>query len=748
MTRFLLLILLSVFPHTIAKAEIPDDFRTEQIYLVADKTEYNIEDTIHIEGIVTCLANDHSIPYSRILYVELINPRTDSVVIRQKITCTGNGLFKTSILPELDIDRGDFFLRAYTRLMQNFSPETFALRHLTIGAPEPTDDGVIDDDIECQIVPMGNHLISETPQQIVALLTTHPGNPIQDQKLSLISSTGDTIQECHTSPSGYAVFNFIPRSGENYKLHFSAMGVNKIFPVSAPDSDGCHITGAISGHRLRFAIEGKIPESYRILSFDRCNGLSEISTKLPSGVTTLQHAPTGPVTIFLTNRSLEIISQISLLPKTDFNPKISVPDTLSVDSPVDLSLEVSSVDSVTILSHFVSDDSTLKPLAEYELAASDFDSPLPLPFRSLSSPEAAADFQAWLGTATFRRFNLADVTNRESPVYRYMPEQIMSISGIVYDDDNAKHPMKGGRLIAYNGANRMVSDTCVSKNGRFTVEVSDFKDGTEFFLQAINSKGVIIRGVIKIDDSTYPAIGNLPSVHRKKSRYANSSTTIDAEEKGNSPRSLPNITVNARAIQTVKRNDKKFYGARYFDQELFEKHNSITVLDALRRMGFIRVVQVKEEGGEDKVSYPYYQIQSTRIPTNLSAGAGEIPIIFDGTWMETKDSQFIFYLPVMQIESIEHLNAAEALIYTHRNFNGAILITTKRVGQTPSKDAKGLRCWPPGLAENSSEPESVLKAPNLPGNYRLVVDIVSHDGNVKSISRRVHVTPSSPARGD
>ena len=91
-------------------AQNPTDFRTEQIYLTTDKKDYNPDDTISIKGIVTSLAHGHSAPYSRVLYVELINPRTDSVVTRRKVMCNEKGLFRTTILPEPDADKGDYFL--------------------------------------------------------------------------------------------------------------------------------------------------------------------------------------------------------------------------------------------------------------------------------------------------------------------------------------------------------------------------------------------------------------------------------------------------------------------------------------------------------------------------------------------------------------------------------------------------------------------------------------------------------------
>lgn len=743
--KFILFLTSLLFFSRFGLAQLPTDFRTEQIFLTTDKVDYAKDDTIRVEGVVTALAHNHSAPYSRLLYVELINPRTDSVVARQNILCDEKGLFRTTFLSEPDADKGDYFLRAYTNLMRNFNSDAFALRHITVGAPTPPDDGVIDDDIQCRILPMGNRLIPDRPQQIAAVLLSPLGYPVTGQNLALVTAAGDTIEQRHTSASGYAVFNFIPRSGESYALRFSAMGVNKSFPVPDSDKDAYRIAGAISGQRLRFAIEGTTPPKHRIFSFDRSNGLSEISTSATSGVTDLNYAPSGPVTIFLTDNNLNIVSQTTLLPKTDFNPELSLADTVTVGSAADFHLSGINRDSVTILARFIPAKLATLPLAEADMQTSDFDSPLPLPVNSISKPEGTTDLQAWLGAATFRRFDLVQAVKNDSAVYRYMPQQTMSISGIVYDDDNAKHPMKGGRLVAYNAANRLVTDTCVAKDGRFTVDVDYFKDGTEFFLQAINSKGVLIRGVIKVDDTSYPAIGTLPTIGIGKKRYAESITEIDAEEKGGDSRALPNVTVKARVIRADKRIDKKFYGVRYVDYEFFEKYNSQTVLDALRRMAFIRVVLVSKSLDDDPASASkrrsnsdpmetYYVIVSTR-------NGGTLPMIFDGTVVDDKRAQQIFEMPIMQIESIEQLSTAEALMHTTHALNGAISILTKKLGAPPLKDAKGIRCWPPGLTDTTIPTETALKAPEKPGDYTLDVDIITPDGNVKSLTRNVTVIP-------
>lgn len=121
--------------------------------------------------------------------------------------------------------------------------------------------------------------------------------------------------------------------------------------------------------------------------------------------------------------------------------------------------------------------------------------------------------------------------------------------------------------------------------------------------------------------------------------------------------------VKARAIRTEKRNDKKYYGARYLDQDHFEKYSSLTVLDALRRLAFARVLLVMDDDNEPEngtENLPYYIVQSTRLPSTLPSISAQLPIVVDGVLMDIKDCQYIFDMPTMQVESIEQLTASRS----------------------------------------------------------------------------------------
>ena len=92
-TRLLLWALLGTLT---ASAQLPTDFRSEQIYLNLEKHAYLPGDTISLEGQVTCIASERFLPHSNYLYIECFNEK-DSVLLRQKISCKERGYFSTHL---------------------------------------------------------------------------------------------------------------------------------------------------------------------------------------------------------------------------------------------------------------------------------------------------------------------------------------------------------------------------------------------------------------------------------------------------------------------------------------------------------------------------------------------------------------------------------------------------------------------------------------------------------------------------
>lgn len=156
-------------------AQLPHDFRSEQIFLGVAKTEWAPNDTIEANGIVTCLASGNIRPYSRYLYIELLDS-SDSVMVRQKVGCDENGRFRARIPTVSVAGVGVYYVRAYTNLMRNFSGENFALQPVLIGEAFPKREkgnGVL----KCSIYPEGGFLVEGQVQGIVVSVTDFRGKP-------------------------------------------------------------------------------------------------------------------------------------------------------------------------------------------------------------------------------------------------------------------------------------------------------------------------------------------------------------------------------------------------------------------------------------------------------------------------------------------------------------------------------------------------------------------------------------------
>lgn len=206
--RLWITLLFGLFATAWCKGEVdlPTDYRSEQIFLAPQSTVLSPGDTIKIEGVVTCQAHDRMLPYSRYLYIELING-SDIVLTRQKIACDERGYFRAHI-PTDSVTLGQHYLRAYTRLMRNFSLQSFA--QLPVSFRRPGSTARDDNYMSATVHPDGGVLVPDIPQRLTVAVTTSEGLPIEGVNVTLSDSGGVAIGHSETTRSGYAIFNFLP----------------------------------------------------------------------------------------------------------------------------------------------------------------------------------------------------------------------------------------------------------------------------------------------------------------------------------------------------------------------------------------------------------------------------------------------------------------------------------------------------------------------------------------------------------
>ncbi len=720
MLRPLLALLASLCLSGATGQALPDDLRSEQIFLAPLSSTCAVGDTLRVEGQVTALAAGRVDPYSHYLYLELISD-AGSVVTRQKVACHDRGYFQAAIPTDSLLSRGTHYLRAYTRLMQNFSTAAMAVQPVMIGRELP----VPDDEIAAALYADGGVLVPDAAQTVTAVLSTPDGYPVAGIRVALTDAKGDTVGTALTSASGYATFTIKPDKDQRYSLRFDGIDTGLTVPEIAVDQTAVKIQGAVNGKRLVYCIAGNNRQSdgYAIYEYDRMNGLSMIGSGTLSGAVSLDAAP-AVATLFLADNEGEILAQCSVAAPRHREGTLTASDTVrTADGVVRFSIDGLPTDSATrILARIVPEADILAPSAEGALMfCSDFRSELPFPKRIFMAGDAErqADLRAWLSGARFSRFDLKDMLSADT-VYRYMPEFNMEITGTAMRMN--RYPAKNGSIVIYNTDTFAPYDTIISNGGQFRVPVDDFAEGTEFFIQYINKAGKAERLDIAVADEKFPPVDITHARMRKQSNLKRSGVALGDEVEG--AHELPDVVVKARVTADPPKTSKLFYGIRAKDREAIEKRNYLTLKDILKDMPFLKV--------KDTENPP--RIISTRTPlgamtlTDNNSTSSDVQLLIDGTRQDPEMFSLLFDMPTMDIESVEYLANWEAMAYTSFGLSGAVLVTTRGGLTSKPRKSRGTILRPMGLSLASWGESDVLTCPKVPGQYRILVDVIGSDG--------------------
>lgn len=691
-------------------AQLPHDFRSEQIFLGVAKTEWAPNDTIEANGIVTCLAAKNKHPYSRYLYIELLDS-SDSVMVRQKVGCDESGRFSARI-PTLSVTgKGVYYLRAYTNLMRNFSGENFALQPVLIGEAFPKREkgnGVL----RCSIYPEGGFLVEGQVQGIVASVTDYSGKAISGVKLSVVNDKGDTLCVGKTRTSGLANLKFVPLAARHYKLFVTDNGVTTSLEIPQAYPDRMKLQCAINGNKLMFEVlnaNGSLPAS-RLYLYDKANGLVLIGNGRPSGIVPLGNR-LGVTTVFLTDSVGNVLSESSLTSKYRMTELPSLPDTIAADSIGAWLERIGSSDGKSVFARFATKNECWNQFAESELQyKSDYASPLPFPdnFFKENAKNRSVDLQDWLSTAKFSRFAIRDAIAKDTALYVYMPEMNMTIHGevsAVYSNAS------GASLVAYNTESNNVYDTTLDKDGRFRMAVDDFADGTSFFLQTMDKRSKPVDSKIILDNDSYPSVSPHEKYSLWQSEYAESKATVNGMMQGGQ---LPDVVVKARVKRDEHLSTEKFYSYNYVGREKIEQYNYLYLVDILRGIPSVMVSY-----NPDNYKNPW-QISSNRGMSTLNASNEGLVILLDGSRVENEQKADVLQMSADEIETVELLRPWQALAYTWGAVDGAIKVMTRGADKSKVR-SKGIFYTPFGLSVVKGNPKATV----TPGKYRLLMDVVS-----------------------
>ncbi|MDE6562572.1 MAG: hypothetical protein K2K75_14410 [Muribaculaceae bacterium] len=232
----------------------------EKVYLHLDNTSYYKDDTLWFSAYLVNSDGNTPDAESSTLYVDLLNPGGEIIATNVLKVENGraHGNFRINCTPFYS---GFFEIRAYTKYMMNFGPETIFSRVIPV-FDNPKKEGDYQKhsmrtfgsgkyqykrkfpekrkNINVRFYPEGGRLIRGVPIKVAFEATDKGGHPL-DVQGSVLSSAHDTVAYFRTEHEGKGTFTVIP-DGKPMMAVVENNGSTKKFALPDPYLDGYSIT--------------------------------------------------------------------------------------------------------------------------------------------------------------------------------------------------------------------------------------------------------------------------------------------------------------------------------------------------------------------------------------------------------------------------------------------------------------------------------------------------------------------------
>lgn len=714
------------------------DLRTERIFIAPTDSDYRPGDSITVMGQI--LATDSlKNPFSKYLYVEIFNSK-DSVLLRKKLASNEQGRFMAK-LPTSPIWESDlYYLRAYTKLMQNFSPKAFPIVPLQIGEKvvKPEIRPTV---VNCHFYPEGGTLVKGKAQKVVFQLTDYNNFP-----LSLpyyIIAGKDTLDRERTTSSGFQQFLYTPRQ-EAMELHAYLDGGCHRFALPTA-TQGATLQLFENTNRLTYRIltNDVQSDSLNLYSFHQQTGLSPISIpQQEAGIIDLRGISSGLMTLFLTDSKNNMLSERSFYVE-DKKETLSIQLNKPVYQPNE-KLALPEADSIQTFIRFYPEEYWCGPHAESALnwtsdVVSEFQ--FPIHYFQVDDKTRNLELDCWLTTSSFIRFDLKQILEKGFS-YRYPYENALTIDGRVTDKFGGK--IKEGILNVFNTQSGSAYQGEVDKEGKFCIPVTDFDEGSIFFISCMagkKQKGGFYKYLF--EDEVYPSVINLHQLRKEKAlgeievEIGTKATSAYSIDKNNW---LPEIRVKAKTKTEEYVPTKHFYKTHFVDVEIEDKYHDFASIIADIPIITLDVKKTPQQYGPMKIDYSIYPTRGQSVLNHDSDSEGVV-ILVDG--MRITANEAVQFLP-FELSTVEYLPPKDAIKVTSGAIYGALVIKTRKAKIPNAKDIKsqGIQYSPMGLANHGVHwDESMIftRVPNKVGRYRVLIDWISDKGQIHSEEFRIEV---------
>lgn len=622
-----------------------------------------------------------------------------------------------------------YYLRAYTKLMQNFSPKSFPVVPLQIGKKVVKPE-IIPTIVNCHFYPEGGKLVTGKTQRIIFQLTDYYGFPLS---IPFYIVTGkDTLTIGQTTISGFQQLQYIPQKDQAIELHANLDGGihSFLFPEA---TDGATLQVAGNSRRLSYQVlsSGVQTDTLSLYCFHQDFGLKKIDiSKFQKGIIDIQDIHPGLITLFLTDTGNRILAERSYYiklkarkTKTEWGKNL-----FHIREPLNIPLAEN--DSIRTFVRIYPEEYWCGPHAESSLNwTADLASEVRFPIHYFQTDEKTRQIELdrWLITSHFTRFDLKQVLD-EGFFYKYPYENVLTIEGKV--TDSFDKTIKEGTLNVFNTRTRDAYVEELNNKGKFHLPVADFNEGDVFFISCRagkKHKEGYYQYHFKKD--TFPPVVNLSPIQKEKA-LGNVTVEIGTNSGSNygvdKNNLLPEVHVKAKNRVKEYIPTKQFYKTHFVNVELENRYHNFADIIADIPAIKLEIKKIPQEYGPMKIEYNI-------LPTRGQSTFAKVVILVDG--MRVTANEALQFLP-FEISTVEYLPPKDALKVTSGAMHGALVIKTRKASIPNTKNIKpqGIQHIPMGLA-NKDIYKTIpfpLHAPSQPGNYRVLIDHISNKGEVYS----------------
>lgn len=763
---FLMLpISLSLFPSLWAQS-----LQAERLFLATERETCVPGDTLWIKGQVQPANDREAAPYSRYVYLECIDDR-DSLLLRQKVTCRDDGVFYAGLPTQLEWTSRLCYVRAYTKLMQNYAPESLTVVPFLLGTAHPPKSEVARE-VYAVIYPESGSLLEGFRQNLVFHLTDDDGFPVVPTEVRLLEADHDTvIHRIAVSDNGLGKFVFQPASGRQYRLQVEYDGRFFHFPVDAAAS-GTALQAIRNRNRLACRLFSSEEQPSHLFLYHAETGLKEIPLQAgqTSVVVDLAGQPAGVCTLFLTGPDYQLLNERSVwLPPAAPSPDFGCRLPQSVYAPkAPLNYECPVPDSSFVVARVVPQDDLMATQAYPALwLGNELTSSVRFPLMDSRDWEAqVAEIDNWLFTARFAPFSVEE-TVKEGITLTCLAEDVLLLSGTARE--KKERPLKAGTIIgARNVKDQLYYSGITDEQGHFIFPVDDYERGTRFHLSAQDVKGKTVDCTFTLDRDAYPEVViPHPVFHQTRLQAdvqsSDSAMRYSQDENGDKVYHIDDITVQAR--KRVDMREQSRTPMNFIGEVELQKRASLSIRSILSRFPTIVVGETSGEGGAGQLGASIDRRQRQdggRVLSDLSSskggelgvfwrnmgryttlagGSNKLTVVVDGE-IAFGDIGSILDQPAGLVKSIEIIKPSDSRCVPYYATGGLVLIKTvqgldrKRMEQSSETTA----FYPAGGIDRfMEEPHWRPHAPARPGRYLLLIDVVTKDQKVASFCRAFEV---------